>query len=128
MTWKLISALCCVDGPARHSFGGHHFILDGISCERPWKEEQCFCGARTHSGLHHSKGRAQGASQRWQSFYSRYCRTGHRGLTKMPSQAARVKSRVDAVARPKVWLLITMGPSVMERVSAPTWPSTIPLL
>lgn len=46
----------------------------------------------------------------------------------MPSHAARVKSMVDEVVSPSVWLVITMGASVMERVSAPTCPWTIPLL
>ena len=46
----------------------------------------------------------------------------------MPSHAARVKSMVDEVVSPSVWLVITMGASVMERVSAPTSPWTIPLL
>ena len=46
----------------------------------------------------------------------------------MPSHAARVKSMVDEVVSPSVWFVITMGASVMERVSAPTCPWTIPLL
>ena len=46
----------------------------------------------------------------------------------MPSHAARVKSMVDEVVSPSVWLVITMGASVMERVSAPTCPWTMPLL
>lgn len=51
-----------------------------------------------------------------------------RNLTKMPSHDAWVKSRVDAVVSPRVWLVITMGEFVIDRVSAPTFPCTIPLL
>lgn len=46
----------------------------------------------------------------------------------MPSHDARVKSRVDVVVSPKVWFVTTMGESVMDRVSVPTCPCTMPLL
>ena len=54
--------------------------------------------------------------------------SGREGLTKMPSHDARLKSSVDEAVSPKVWLLTTIGESVMDRVSAPTCPSTMPLL
>lgn len=51
-----------------------------------------------------------------------------RALTKMPSQEALVKSRVDESVRPSVWLLSTRGESVMVSVSVPTFPPTWPFL
>lgn len=46
----------------------------------------------------------------------------------MPSQEARVKSRVPLSVRPKVWFSSVMGEDVRERTSFPTSPNTWPPL